>query len=85
MARNYARKSEMKLRLRSGKQTPQYSFRSQKTAKLSKRQMKEVEKRNRNDSRLNRYLRRNQKIEKTTEKSLVTQTSVEEKLKEKFE
>ena len=61
-----------------------------RTAKISKRHMKAKEKRTRQESKLNRYLRSNQKIDETTKKSTTIRisprrSSIVEKRNEKFE
>ena len=66
------------------------SYSPKRTAKISKRHMKVMEKGTRQESKLHRYLRSNQKIDETTKKPTTLRisprrSSIVEKRKEKFE
>ena len=66
------------------------SYSPKRTAKISKRHMKVMEKETRQESKLHRYLRSNQKIDETTKKPTTLRisprrSSIVEKRKEKFE
>ena len=70
-----SRKTECKPSYLSGKQTPMKACSTKRTAKISKRHEKVMEKITRQESKLNRYLRSNQKIDETTKTLLSVRIS----------